>query len=213
MGALWIHDRNPKRPHVILAGGGHSGGFFYSKLVTSDDTVSYFVVYDLLKLFEDQQVDFSKVCGVVGPQTGATPLAKQIANMLEGLRFEPCFWASPAKGERGGQKIMTFSSEDLIVLRERTVLLCEDVITTGGSVELAANSAIQAGATVLPYVLAIVNRSGLKEINGRKILALINYPMKIWNQSTEECPLCAQGSEAIHPKLPIENWARLNDRY
>jgi hypothetical protein len=54
-----------------------------------------------------------------------------------------------------------------------------------------------------------VNRSGLTEVNGMKIVALIDHPMPMW--APEECPLCPQGSEAIRAKG--ENWARLTAAY
>ena len=90
------------------------------------------------------------------------------------------------------------------------MVLCEDVLTTGGSVDLASTAVTNAGGTTLPFILVLVNRSGLKEVSGKKIIALIDRPMPTW--APDECPLCKEGSEAIRPKGPPE-WARLNDSY
>ena len=103
---------------------------------------------------------------------------------------------------------MIFSDEEHAQLPNKRVLLCEDVLTIGGSVELTAEATMAAGARVLQYLLVLVNRSGLAEVGGKKIVALINRPMPMW--MPEECPLCKAGSEAIRPK---DNWTRLNAAY
>ena len=88
--------------------------------------------------------------------------------------------------------------------------MVEDVLTTGGSVDLTAEAVTNAGGVVLPFVIILVNRSGLTEVNGKKIVALIDRPMPMW--TPDECPLCKQGSEALRPK-GTENWDRLNAEY
>ena len=90
------------------------------------------------------------------------------------------------------------------------ILAVEDVLTTGGSVDLMANAVRSAGGRMHPFIAAIVNRSSMTEVNGRKIVALIDRPMSVW--MPDECPLCSQGSETIRPK-DTENWARLNAAY
>lgn len=109
------------------------------------------------------------------------------------------------KERTDGAKSMVFTDEDLGILPGQTVLLCEDVLTTGGSVDLTATAVTNAGGIVLPFLLVLVNRSGLTEAGGKKIVALIDRPMPMW--TPEECPLCKEGSEAIRPK---DNWAALN---
>ncbi|MBX4210806.1 hypothetical protein KW783_02420 [Candidatus Parcubacteria bacterium] len=89
--------------------------------------------------------------------------------------------------------------------------MVEDVLTTGGSVELVSKSILAARATVRSYVGVLVNRSGLKDVDGKKIIALITKEMPMWDLA--DCPLCKQGSEAIRPRQPAENWARLNAPY
>jgi orotate phosphoribosyltransferase len=205
--ALWMHDGNPKRPHALLTSGKHSNGFFNSRLVIPDEALLCDAASDLLELFALRGGNVAEVEAVVGPQTGATKLAELISKQLPNV---DCFFASPAKCEVEGRKSMTFSGEELVLLPGKLVLLCEDVLTTGGSVGLTTAAVFYASGFTLPFVLALVNRSGLKEVNDRKIVALIDRPMPMW--MAEECPLCQQGSEAIRPKGPQE-WARLNAKY
>lgn len=204
-GAFWVHDGNPKRPHALLTSSRkHSSDYFNSSLVISDETILRGVASDLLELFARQGGDVLKVQGVVGPQTGATRLAEFMSYQVMAHTRSQCFWASPAKNEEGGMKSMVFSDEDLVKLKGKTVLLCEDVVTTGDSIDLAVTAVINAGGIVMPFVLALVNRSGKTEVIGGKIIALIKYSMSVW--MPWECLLCKEGSEALRPK---ENWERL----
>ena len=204
--ALWIHDDNAKRPHALLTSGKHSNGFFNSRLVIPDEALLRAAASDLLELFIINRGNFAEIEGVVGPQTGATKLAELVSKQCPA----GCFFASPAKKEINGVKSMVFSDEERALLPGKSILLCEDVLTTGGSVDLTDNAVTDAGGFVLPFVLVLVNRSGLTEVNGKKIVALISHPMPTW--MADDCDLCKKGSEAIRPKGP-EEWARLNANY
>ncbi|PIQ91668.1 MAG: hypothetical protein COV70_02340 [Parcubacteria group bacterium CG11_big_fil_rev_8_21_14_0_20_39_22] len=206
--ALWIHDGNPKRPHALLTSGKHSNGFFNSRLVISDEVLLYDAASDLIELFDIQGGDIDEAQGVVGPQTGATKLAEFVSNQIMSFTRDDCFFASPAKILNDGKKSLVFHNYGKSLVRGSYVLLCEDVITTGGSVDLTIEAVDSVGGASMPFILTLVNRSGLTEISGREIISLIDRPMPIW--TPEECPLCKQGSEAIRPK---DNWDRLNARY
>jgi orotate phosphoribosyltransferase len=208
--ALWIHDGNPRRPHALLTSGKHSSGFFNSRLIIPDEQLLREAVRDLLALLAKHKGDVWEVLGVVGPQTGATKLSEFLSNEITARVKNDCFSASPKKNEEKGIKSMVFSDKDKYLVYYQTVLLCDDVLTTGGSVDMAATAVTEAGGFVLPFFLVLVNRSGLAEVNGKKIVALIDRPMPTW--APEECTLCKEGSEAIRPKSPPE-WARLNASY
>ena len=93
------------------------------------------------------------------------------------------------------------------IRKGEVILAVDDVYTTGGSVGLMTKAVVDAGGDMLPLIVVLVNRSGKTEVDGVKIISLVNRPMPIWEP--EECPLCKVGSEAIRPKSK-ENWARLN---
>jgi orotate phosphoribosyltransferase len=202
--ALWIHDGDVKRPHALLTSGKHSNGFFNSRLIIPDEVLLRDAVSDLLEQFTLLGEDVSKIKCVVGPQTGATKLAELISIQISKYTKYECSWASPSKGGSGGNKLMVFADKDLDILHSKSVLLCEDVITTGGSIDLATKAIVNAGGIVVPFVLVLVNRSGVTEVNGRKIVSLINRAMPIW--TPEECPLCKIGSEPVRPK---DKWSQL----
>lgn len=207
--ALWMHDGNPRRPHALLTSGLHSNGFFFSKPVTDNPELCQKAAMTLAGKFS-QANDITKVNRVVGPKSGATKLAEAIhlsINLLGGN----CTWSSPKKVGDSRDRKMVFETEEEKPKPGEFVLLCEDVLTTGGSIRQTIEAVSAENAACLPYVLMLVNRSGLDEIERKHIIPLISQHMPTW--TAEECPLCKQGSKAIRPKDPKENWGRLNATY
>lgn len=198
-GAYWEHDGECRRPHALLTSGNHSNGFFNSRIIVEDDALLAEAASDLVDLVEGISVHSRYASIIAGPQTGATKLAEFIA------RRKDRQWISPEKTPEGP---MLLSREDRLKLPHMSVLPCEDVITTGGSVKRAADAITEAGGRVLPYVLALVNRSGLKAVDDRRIVALIERELPIW--TPDECPLCPTGSNAIRPK---DHWDLLTQTY
>lgn len=205
-GAFWIHDGNPQRPHALLTSGKHSSGFFNSELVMEDSILLDEACFDLVRLLEREGVTLNEVDRVVGPAMGAITLAHDISRHIGRARDRFCLRAYTEKEtDDDGRKIMTFKKT--AIRSGELILAVEDVLTTGGSVELTSRAVWRSGGTLLPFVAVLVNRSGLTEVDGKKIVALIDRPMPMW--APDECPLCKEGSEAIRPK-GTENWSRLN---
>lgn len=214
-GALWVHDGNPKRPHVRLSKGGHSDGFFDSELVMEDPALLEEACFDLVVKASSRQglkLNASSVDRVVGPAMGAITMAHQIPLCINAARHmlaDRCLRAYTEKLETATGIRMVFKRT--WIKPGEYVLQCEDVVTTGSSVELTTKAVVEAGGIVLPFVLVLVNRSGLEEVGKQKIVALIDMPMNNW--APNECPLCQAGSEVLHPAKQVENWTRLNAEY
>jgi len=237
-GALWIHDMNPQRPHALLTSGKHSNGFFNSELVMEDPDNVDVACLDLIHLLKDRNFDFNSFDRVVGPAMGAITLAHNLASRLRHHRKYPCLRAYTEKATdtkfvvvrddqtieieasevRSQDKIVEVKPAPKTMAFKRTnirpgerILLVEDVLTTGGSVELTTQAVKEAGGIVLPFVVTLVNRSGNTQTNGgMEIVSLINRLMPTWD--AEDCLLCKQGSKGIRPK-GTENWALLNAEY
>ncbi len=208
--AYWDHSGNLKQPHALLASKLHSSGFFNSRLVIADEQLLREAAGDLVELYREKiDNDLSTIDCVVGPQTGATKLAEFIRDVISKKTNSFCHFASPEKSEENDKKIMRFMDPRNSVGILDKVLLCEDVLTTGGSVDLCLEAVHRKGGRDINVVLVMVNRSGLRELSGgRQILSLVEKHMPTW--TAEECPLCKQGSIAIPPK---DNWALLNAEY
>ncbi len=206
--ALWFHDGNPRRPHILLTMGGHSNGFFNSRPVIEDEAILQMAAEDSFEIMVQTGVNLKKIDGVVGPQKGATKFAELLSKCVSHYTGRPCFSVSPRKEGEGENRVMIFSPEEARLVRGRTLWLCEDVTTTLTSVMLTKKAVADAGGNTFTKVSALVNRSGHSVIDGQTIFPLIYHPMTNWPAG--ECELCALGSEAIRAK---DNWARLVAEY
>lgn len=205
LGALWIHDGNPLRPHAELTSGKHSSGFFNSELVMEDPLVLEEAAQALVHKMVGCGLNLDHMDRVVGPAMGAITLAHDLARVIAKRRGVACLRAYAEKHESGSVRF-----KRTIFHRGELVLLCEDVITTGGSARKVNLAVLEQGARVLPFVAALVNRSDVTEIDGCTIVALVEHPMPQWE--ADVCPLCTQGSEALKPKV-AGNWDKLNASY
>lgn len=212
LGALWIHDNNPVRPHALLTSGKHSGGFFNSGLVMQHPNLVLQTAKDLWNiLFEvDRAMLLSDVDRVIGPAMGAITLSHELAHVIAANRGRPCLTGFAEKVTNPETDVTELKLNRVDIKPGERVLVVEDVSTTGESAHEVIRAVEAAGGIALPYVAVLVNRSGKTEIGGRKIIALINREMPVWELG--KCPLCKQGSVALRPKGK-ENWAALNATY
>lgn len=207
MDALWIHQGIPDKPHVQLTSGLHSNGFFNSEIVMEDPRLLDEACMNLMQLMEEEEsVYFNQIDRVVGPAMGAITLAHDIARHISFKKTLPCLRGYVEKVSDDPDAPMEFKR---VVLKPgERVLPVEDVITSGKSVRKAIKAISDAhGIVHSSVIIALVNRSGLTEIDGRKVIALINRPILTWEPT--DCPLCANGSEAIVKPKVAKNWERL----
>jgi orotate phosphoribosyltransferase len=206
-GALWFHSGNPKQPHALLTSGKHSNGFVNCTRVIEIPRLLKNCSRALTCAFEtepDTLFDPPQTLRVMGPAMGAIILAHVIAEA-----FSTLYRMNVKSGyfEKSGDQ-MTIPRSD--VQQGDNILLVEDVLTTGGSAARAERAVIEKGANVLPFILALVNRTEEQIVNDKRVISLIHKPMQTWEPN--ECPLCSQGSETLRPK-GTEAWARLNAEY
>jgi len=207
--ALWVHDGNSQRPHVTLTSGKHSNGFFNSESVMEDPLLLEKGVSELVELLVQEGLDLDRIERVVGPAMGAITLAHEVSRQIARKRGYTCLRAYAEKKVVFNKKNMVF--ERTKIQRGERILLVEDVITTGGSVELVAKAVRDAGGVVLPFVGVLVNRSGIPILEGKKIVAILNHYMPQWMPN--ECPLCERGSEAVGRPKEGGNWDILTRKY
>jgi orotate phosphoribosyltransferase len=123
---------------------------------------------------------------------GAVTVAHELARQTDKLS------GFTEKRESGGMINKRFD------VKGSSILLVEDVVTTGNTTRKTVQALQASGATILPYVLAIVNRSGEDEIDGRKIISSVILNLDTFYPA--DCPYCKAGSKVLRPK---ENWAEL----
>ncbi len=204
-GALFEHTGGPAQPHAALTSEQHSDSYFNSRILLAPRWLRADLVRVLVSRLATD-FDIESVDRVVGPAKGATKLAQALAKQIGSVRGRQCDWASPEPAILSGERRMVFTSKGWRVEAGERVLLCDDTVTTFGSVERTARSVVSCGGILLSPVLALLNRSGRAQVGAFSILALADLPKaNVWYP--EDCPLCEAGSHVI--ARPKDNWPLL----
>ncbi|GGE22293.1 orotate phosphoribosyltransferase [Marinithermofilum abyssi] len=169
-----------KQGHFLLSSGRHSRQYMQCAQLLQHPEEAEEAGKALAALFHGEAVDV-----VVGPALGGVIIAHETARAL-GVR---CIFTERKEGE------MTIRRGFSVQPGERVVII-EDVVTTGGSVNEVIRLAKEAGATLVG-VGSIVDRSGGGnpfDVPFRSLLEL-----KIESYAPKECPLCKEGIPAVKP--------------
>ena len=129
---------------------------------------------------------------VVAPAVGAVVLSQLVAAELTRLNGNEVHsvYAEKMRTTDGFEIGRGFP----IFIRDRRVLVVEDIINTGGSVVRVVQAVRNCGGQVLG-VAALCNRGNVQasDIGVPQLFSLANVDMDAWEAS--ECPLCRQGIE------------------
>lgn len=167
--------------HFLLTSGRHSDRYVQcAKLFQYADT-SEIICKELADKFAGEKIDV-----VVGPALGGVIMAYEMGRQL-GVRN--IF----AERENGN---MTLRRGFKVEKGER-VLVCEDVVTTGGSVKEVIALLLDMGAEIVG-VGSVVDRSNGKVDFGVPFHAVLS--MEVTSYEADNCPLCREGKiPAIKP--------------
>ncbi|MEK7147846.1 MAG: hypothetical protein AAB758_00955 [Patescibacteria group bacterium] len=213
-GAFFSHDGTPNCPHPVLTSPDaeglerHAGHYINSPMALRDASLLEQIAMDLGEMLSFLTAEFDQVDQVIGLANGATNLSTVLGIAITHRRARACLVGHTTKVGEGLNKRIIWNGPSFRKGEER-IIPVEDVLSTGGSLALAAQAVEENGALVLPCVIAPINQSGKREINGSRILSILNLkPIQTWPK--DKCPFCQMGSEAIcHPK---KNWDRLTTR-
>jgi len=123
---------------------------------------------------------------VTGPAIAGAVLAAPVGLFLDKVFVYPEKVEGKMVFRRGYDKI----------IKDQKVLILEDIITTGGSVQKTIDSIKECGGIPMG-VIAIWNRSGWKPVDCLCI-SMVNEQVKSWEP--DECPLCKEGIPLQDPK-------------
>ena len=181
--------------HFKLSSGNHSQYYLQSAKVLEDPKVAEELAVALAKMIKEHGLEVDTVCS---PALGGVLAGYELARAL-GVRF---IFAERVNGE------MTIR-RGFDVIEGEKILMCEDIITTGGSALEAAKVAQLMGGNIVGYA-ALANRGFCKRVgsedeskptcklpNDVPFFALDDFDFEIYKP--EDCPLCKAGSEAIKP--------------
>jgi len=181
--------------HFILSSGNHSANYLQSAKVLEDPKVAELLANKLSELIKSADIEVDTVCA---PALGGVIAGYELARAL------------------GIRSIFVERKEGIMELRRgfevkkgERVIICEDIITTGGSAMEAASVIEQLGANVVAFA-ALANRGFCKregsnntaKLNcklpsNKPLFALADFEFEIYEPNS--CPLCKEGSTAIKP--------------
>ena len=184
------------RGHFLLSSGNHSAFYLQSAKVLEDPQLAGQLADELAAIIEKAGVEFDSVCS---PALGGILAGYELARAAK-KRFIFTERADRVMSLRRGFEVR----------KGERFIVCEDIVTTGGSALESARLIENLGGEVVGFA-ALANRGFCKVANlagssakgGAKLpadkpfFALGNFEFEIYEPAT--CPLCAAGSKAIKP--------------
>ncbi|MDF1875270.1 orotate phosphoribosyltransferase [Sulfurimonas sp. SAG-AH-194-I05] len=181
--------------HFKLSSGNHSQFYLQSAKVLEDPKTAKVLAQALAEQIKESGLKIDTVCA---PALGGLIAGFALATALD-VRF---IFAERVEG------IMTIR-RGFEVRKDENVLMCEDIITTGGSAMEAAR-AVEALGGIIVGAAALANRGFCKRESSDLIrkencklpqdipfFALADFTFEMY--APDNCPLCKDGSEAIKP--------------
>ena len=181
--------------HFKLSSGNHSAFYLQSAKVLEDPKTAKLLAEALAKEIQKSGIEIDTVCA---PALGGLIAGFALATALD----KRSIFAERVNGE------MTIRRGFEIKKGEK-VLICEDIITTGGSALEAAKVVEAMGGEVVAFA-ALANRGFCQRVGSdleqkpncklpknKPLFALADFTFEMYDPN--ECPMCKAGSEAIKP--------------
>ena len=181
--------------HFKLSSGNHSQYYLQSAKVLEDPKTAKLLADALALNIQESGLEIDTVCA---PALGGLIAGFALATALD----KRSIFAERVNGEMQIRRGFEISAGE-------RVLICEDIITTGGSAMEAAKAIEALGGIVVGFA-ALANRGFCKregsvlerKVNcalpsDKPLFALADFNFEMY--APEDCPLCKDGSEAIKP--------------
>lgn len=166
--------------HFLLTSGRHSSLYFQCAKVLQYPKHTELVCSKIAKFFESTEIDT-----VISPAMGGIIVGQEVARLLK------------------KRSVFAEREDKNLVLRRgfslepgEKVLVCEDVVTTGGSVFETIEIVKNSGA-IIAGVGFIVDRSNGKVDFGYPQFSTVK--LDAVSYSADDCPLCHEGIPVIKP--------------
>ena len=183
--------------HFLLASGNHSSRYLQSAKVLEHPKKAALLTDALAKMIHETGIEVDTVCA---PALGGVLAGYELARSLD---------VRSIFVEKDGEGGMVLR-RGFEVAKGEKVIICEDIITTGGSALKAAKAIESLGGEVIAFA-SLANRGFCKRVGGNDtakaecalpegipLFALDDFTFEMY--APEDCPLCKEGnSQAIKP--------------
>lgn len=183
--------------HFLLASGNHSARYLQSAKVLEYPQKAAVLTDALAEIIKDAGVEADTVC------------APALGGVLAGYELARSLGVRSIFVEKDGQGGMVLRRGFEIAEGEK-VIICEDIITTGGSALKAAQAIEALGGKVVAFA-SLANRGFCKRVGGNNepkpecklpsdipLFSLDDFTFEMY--APKECPLCKAGlGEAVKP--------------
>ena len=181
--------------HFLLASGNHSRRYLQSAKVLEYPKKASLLTDALAKMIRESDIEVDTVCA---PALGGVLAGYELARSLD---VRSIF----VEKKEGGMELR----RGFEVSKGEKIIICEDIITTGGSALKAAQAIEALGAEVVAFA-SLANRGFCKRVGGNSkakpecslpsdvpLFALDDFSFEMY--APENCPMCKDGSVAIKP--------------
>ncbi|MCX6173669.1 MAG: orotate phosphoribosyltransferase [Ignavibacteriales bacterium] len=166
--------------HFLLTSGRHSNQYFQCALVLQYSEYNEIICGMIANHFKNYEIDI-----VISPAIGGIVVGQEVARQLE---------KKSIFAERE-DKILTLR-RGFQIEEGKKYLVCEDVVTTGGSV-FEVIDIVKSNGGIVSGVGFIVDRSNNKVQFG--VPQFSTLQLEVVSYSPEDCPLCKQNIPVIKP--------------
>ncbi|HHH19589.1 MAG TPA: orotate phosphoribosyltransferase [Campylobacterales bacterium] len=181
--------------HFILSSGNHSNRYLQSAKVLEDPKRAERLAKGLAGIIQESGIEVDTVCA---PALGGILAGYELARALD---VRSIF----VERKEGSMELR----RGFEVTQGEKILICEDIITTGGSAMEAAAIIESLGAEVVGFA-SLANRgfcqrqgsditpkSECKLPTNKPLFSLEDFTFEMY--TPEECPMCKAGTKAIKP--------------
>jgi orotate phosphoribosyltransferase len=193
--AIYMNANAMLEGHFKLSSGNHSQYYLQSAKVLEDPKTAKLLADALALKIQENGIKIDTVCA---PALGGLIAGFALATALD----KRSIFAERVNGEMKIRRGFEITPGE-------KVLICEDIITTGGSAMEAAKAIEALGGEVVGFA-ALANRGFCKREGSelerksncalpsdKPLFALADFNFEMY--APDNCPLCADGSEAIKP--------------
>lgn len=170
--------------HFQLRSGLHSDRFIQCAMVLQYPHHAERLCAAAVDKLRSLPVGQEQVDAVISPALGGLTMGHEVGRAL-GVR---AIFAEKVEGKLEMRRFKIRPGERYVV--------AEDVVTRGGRVQETIDIVKNAGGVPVAVVV-LADRSGGTVDFGIPLISLIQVTPETW--PPEECPLCRQGSNAVHP--------------